>query len=167
MNRQTCLVTGRHEGRSMSSPVQLILSRLTRIRQTGPGTWRASCPTEAHPHGDRSMGLAIREAGDGSVLIHCFSGCPPDKVLAAISLSMSSLFPDRDGRDPAYRGGRPKAPPIPWRDVVEALHLDLCACSLAFSDLAAGKTFSPQDAVQFAKFADDLAGKLREVGHGR
>jgi hypothetical protein len=97
-------------------------------------------------------------------LIWCGVGCGADDVVAAVGLGLSDLFPPRpDGEHYA----KPKAPAIPWRDVLSALGLDLIACSLAFNDLAAGKPFSPEDATYIAQRADDLAAIIREVHHAR
>ena len=57
-------------------------------RRTGPGTWQAHCPA----HQDRSPSLSIRAGEDGRVLIHCFAGCPPFAIAAALGLSLRDLF---------------------------------------------------------------------------
>ena len=40
-----------------------LLSRLQRVKRTGPGKWGASCPTRE----DKSPSLAIAEKDDGTV----------------------------------------------------------------------------------------------------
>lgn len=154
------------------SPVDAILANLDRVKATGPGTWLASCPTSAHRHGDRSRGLSIREGDDGRVLIHCHAGCPVHEVVDALGMELADLFPARQIEYPnhAPRGGiigRGRARRIPWRDLLEALQLDIRACSLAFSDLAAGKAFSQADAASIARMAGHLADEIGEVLHGR
>lgn len=42
----------------------------------------AKCPA----HEDRSPSLMISERDDGSTGIHCFAGCQPDDILAAVGL---------------------------------------------------------------------------------
>lgn len=51
--------------------------------------WTAQCPA----HDDRSPSLSIRELADGSVLLHCFAGCPTDDVVEALGIGMFELFP--------------------------------------------------------------------------
>jgi hypothetical protein len=148
------------------SPVDLILSLLSKHRQSGPGRWLGCCPGPLHRRGDRNMSLSIGETAEGAALIHCFAGCEPGAILGALSLTLADLYPPRL-KEPDYHGGRPKAPPIPWRDVFTALETDLTACSLAFMDLSAGKPFSPADAAYIATRAADLAAIVREVRHGR
>jgi hypothetical protein len=150
----------------MSTPVQLILSGLSKYRQSGQGRWLGSCPGPLHKRGDRNMSLSIGENSEGAALLKCFAGCDVTSILAGLSLELRDLYPPRLN-EPDYHGGKPKAPPIPWRDMLSALETDLITCSLAFSDLAAGKPFSPVDAAYIAKRADDLAAIVREVRHGR
>lgn len=149
-----------------AAPVELILAGLARHRQTAPGRWLAACPGPLHKRGDRNMSLSIGETADGAALVHCFAGCGTADILAALGLDMADLFPPRVG-EPGYHGGRPKVPPIPWRDVFDAIALDLTTCSLAFTDLARGKAFSPEDAAFIARKADDLADQIWRVRHGR
>ncbi len=68
-----------------------LLSRLERVRRTGPGRWIARCSA----HDDAGPSLSVRELDDGRVLIHCFAGCSPEDVLDAIGLSFSDIMPRR------------------------------------------------------------------------
>jgi hypothetical protein len=69
--------------------IEELLSRLQKVKKTGPGKWQAVCPA----HEDRSPSLAIKDA-DGTILCHCFAGCQVEDVLGAIGLEMIDLFPD-------------------------------------------------------------------------
>ena len=66
-----------------------LLSRLERVRQSGPNSWMACCPA----HEDKSASLSIRHDDDGKTLIHCFAGCSVHEVVVAIGLEISDLFP--------------------------------------------------------------------------
>jgi hypothetical protein len=152
------------------SPIDRLLGLLDRVKATGPGTWLASCPTANHRHGDRSRGLSIREGDEGRVLVHCHGGCSVHEVLGEIGLQLADLFPQRSIEYPhhsPHRGfiGRGRIRRIPWPDLYEAIERDLTVCSLAFSDLANGKTFSATDATTIAKLADHLASQISEVMH--
>ena len=74
----------------MSAATKL-LDRLEGVKRTGPSRWLARC--SAHP--DKSPSLTICETDPGMTLIHCFAGCEPGDVLAAVGLTMSDLFPER------------------------------------------------------------------------
>ena len=75
------------------SQVDLVLSRLRRVRRSGGG-WVACCPA----HEDRSPSLSVREGRDGRVLVHCHAGCRPEDVVAATGLTMRDLFADSGRR---------------------------------------------------------------------
>lgn len=75
---------------SGSRPIDIVLSRLEGVRQTGPDTWISHCPA----HNDRDPSLSEREKEDGSVLLHCHAGCSIEDVLAAAGLTMRDLFCD-------------------------------------------------------------------------
>jgi hypothetical protein len=45
------------------------------------GKYRAACPAHG---GTNPTTLSIREAEDGTVLVHCFAGCSQDAVIAAL-----------------------------------------------------------------------------------
>jgi len=66
---------------------------LTGFRARGDDRFQASCPTSAHPHGDRSRGLSGRIFGT-KVLLKCFAGCSTEDVLAAMGLDWQALFGD-------------------------------------------------------------------------
>jgi hypothetical protein len=69
---------------------ELLLSRLSGVKNTGRDKWLALCPA----HDDRSPSLGIKQVED-RILIRCFAGCGYLDVLAAIGLDANALFPDR------------------------------------------------------------------------
>jgi hypothetical protein len=76
----------------MTTPVELVLSRLQGVKKTHDG-WMAKCPA----HEDRVASLSIAEGKNGCVLLKCFAGCEFARILAAIGLSESDTFPQREG----------------------------------------------------------------------
>jgi len=72
-------------------PIERILSRLPDHRATADG-FKARCPS----HKDLNPSLSIREAESGAVLVKCFAGCSPEKVVSGLGLHMADLFPARD-----------------------------------------------------------------------
>jgi len=88
-------------------PLECLLRHLDAVRESTPGSCMARCPA----HEDRTPSLHIRECGDGTVLIHCFAGCPPAAVLEAVGLGLPDLFPPEvrrvQGRDGHCSGPRP------------------------------------------------------------
>jgi hypothetical protein len=79
----------------MTSPIDQLLSRLDKVKPSGPGKWKACCPS----HDDKEPSLSIREADDGKVLLHCWTGCTARDIAAAVGLDLCDLFPgDRQQR---------------------------------------------------------------------
>jgi len=66
-----------------------VLSLLNCGRSRGTGRWVARCPA----HQDSTPSLSIREIDD-RILLHCFGGCKPEEIVAALGLEMRDLFTD-------------------------------------------------------------------------
>ena len=79
--------------------IEALLSCLDGVRETGHGKHVARCPA----HDDNSPSLAIKDCGDGRVLLHCFAGCEAEDVLNAIGLTFSDVMPERIGVNHSYR----------------------------------------------------------------
>ena len=109
-----------------ADPAELLLSRLDKVRQTGPDRWAALCPA----HADKSPSLSVRSLPDGRVLLHCFTGCSVDAVLAALSLEIADLFPA-----PLEAGYTPVKRPFPPSDVLAALAFETSIVLAAAADL--------------------------------
>ena len=77
----------------MTAPIDKLLSRLEKVRKTGPNKWASCCPA----HDDSSPSLNLREETDGRLLIICRAGCSAGEVVSAIGLSLADLFPPRIG----------------------------------------------------------------------
>jgi hypothetical protein len=67
---------------------------LPRFRAMGDSKFIASCPTSAHPNGDRNQSLSGKLV-DRKTLIKCHRGCTAKDILDAIGLDWSALFADR------------------------------------------------------------------------
>ena len=79
--------------------IDALLCRLDGAKETGHGKYVARCPA----HDDRSPSLAIKDGGDGRVLVHCFAGCETEDVLSAIGMTFSDVMPERIGTEHSYR----------------------------------------------------------------
>jgi hypothetical protein len=112
------------------SAAQLILDRLQRAKQTGPGRWIACCPA----HDDRTPSLSIRELEDGRVLLHDFGGCETGDVLAAIGMQFSDLF---DG--PLSHRLPPTNSRIPARDLLELVGHEIDVAGILLTEIVEGR----------------------------
>ena len=82
--------------------IDALLNGLDGIRETGHSKYVARCPA----HDDRSPSLAIKDCGDGRVLVHCFAGCETEDVLAAVGLTLADLMPERVDGQHSFRPQR-------------------------------------------------------------
>jgi hypothetical protein len=101
---------------------QILISRLTGVRNTGPDRWVAKCPA----HEDRSPSLSITDR-EGRVLLHCFGGCETEAVLGAVGLRFSDIMPERIGE------ARPQA--IPALQILEAVAYEITVAALLATEL--------------------------------
>lgn len=135
---QTTIESARDKAHIIThSAVDVLLSRLDKVKRTGPGTWSARCSA----HDDRGPSLAVRELYDGSILLHCFAGCDVHDVLAAVDLNVSDLFPPRavDLRH------KPERRPFPAADVLRAIGFEALVVAAAAVAMLAGEPFNDID----------------------
>src|SRR5690625_2463757 len=122
------------------SAVDRLLPRLDKLKETGAGTWMASCPA----HDDRRPSLSIKQVDD-RVLVHCFAGCDASDVTAAVGLSLSDLFdePLAHHRTPLSEARRMRYSQA--AEALRALRDEVFVVVLAADRLAAGHGLSSND----------------------
>jgi hypothetical protein len=94
------------------------------------------------------------------LLVHCFAGCAPAEILAAVGLELSDLFPDKpEGRGPLRRGER-------WipRDVLAAVAYEARLAAIAADDMAAGRTLDDAERELLKRASIRLSNAASEVG---
>lgn len=115
-----------------------LISRLDKVKRTGPGRWMARCPS----HEDRSPSLAIREMDDGRVLVTCFAGCGFQEIIAAAGVDMSDMFPPEPPRAEGYK---PERRPFVPADAFDVLRHEATIVFLIGCDLHKNKAVSEED----------------------
>ena len=73
----------------LSPVLEKVLAHLTEVRPTQRG-WKACCPA----HADRTPSLSIGLGEQGQVLLKCFAGCSFERIVEAMGLTTTDLFPD-------------------------------------------------------------------------
>lgn len=141
--------------------IESFLARLTRVRQSASGQWRASCPTAFHSRGDRSASLSIKEGDDGRILIHCPAGCHAEFITAALGLTLADLFKEPE-RVPGSAIAR--SPGYLSKDVATVLAYDAVTASIALDHVASGYDFSADDLAQVKASAGRLYRFAQRVG---
>ncbi|MFO1384759.1 MAG: CHC2 zinc finger domain-containing protein [Chitinivorax sp.] len=114
----------------------ILLSKLSRVKKTGADRWMACCPA----HQDKTASLSIKDLPDGRVLLHCFAGCDPDSVLAAVGLTFSDLMQERLQGD-----FKPVRFAFSALDALRALVADLLFIRLCALSLAQGRALIESD----------------------
>ena len=133
-----------------------LLSRLQRVKRTGPGKWIASCPTRE----DKSPSLAIREMDDGTVLLHDFGGDSVEAILGAVGLSFSDLYPPQPGTI-----GKPVKRPFNASDVLSLVAFESTVAVVVISDVVNNDGATEQDLERLLVVAQRL-GNAAEVCNG-
>jgi hypothetical protein len=123
------------KGKNMK--IDLILSRLESVKNTGDNKWIARCPS----HQDKSPSLAIKYT-ENKILLHCFAGCGADDVLAAIGLDFTALFdeiPGNNNKRVSKHNG------FSADDVLLALIHEITIVGLAAGDISNGVEISSEN----------------------
>lgn len=137
-----------------------LLARLDGVRQYGKG-WRADCPND---HGKARGSLAITEADDGRVMLHCFACSDTSGVLRALGMEMADLFPIR-GKDASSEARKAAADAFKrnaWGAALSVLDRESAVVMIAASDMHRGVTLSPNDDARLLLAMERIA-RAREV----
>lgn len=123
--------------------------------------YRAICP--AHESKHRTRSLAVKDCGDGRILIKCHAGCDVGAIVGAVGMELSDLFPPRVDDDK-----RPPREKKPWsvRDVARALEQETSVAWLLLTDVRAGRVMSKADRERAGLAAERCAHLLQELAHG-
>jgi len=135
----------------------LLLSRLEKVRRTGPDRWIARCPG----HADKTPSLSIRELDDGRSLLHCFAGCGIGEVLGAVGLDFDALFPARAIDHHLRRERRP----FNAHDILACLETEALIVSIVAADIVTGREVSAADKDRVLTAAGRISA-AREVARG-
>ncbi len=132
-----------------------LLSRLQRVRRTGPGKWIASCPTRE----DKSPSLAIRELDDGTVLLHDFGGDSVEAILGAVGLTFDDVFPEKPGHF-----AKPTKRPFNASAVLSLVAFESSVIVLVVSDMVNGG--ADEDGIERLMVAAQRLGAAAEACNG-
>lgn len=133
---------------------ELLISKLDKVKQTGPARWIACCPARD----DKHPSMTIRELDDGRVLIHDFGGSTVNEILDAIGLDISDLFPPRQ----TY--GKPERRPFPAADVLRAIGYEALVVCAAAVTMMSGEPFTQVDRDRLILAASRIQSGLTAAG---
>ena len=133
---------------------ELLISKLDKVKQTGPGRWVACCPARE----DKHPSMTIRELDDGRILIHDFGGSTVNEILDAIGMDISDLFPPRQ----TY--GKPERRPFPAADVLRAIGYEALVVCAAAVTMMSGEAFTQVDRDRLIVAASRIQAGLTAAG---
>lgn len=135
--------------------IEIFLSNFDKVKPTGQGKWLACC--SAHP--DRSPSLAIKQTGDGKLLLYCFSGCSVSDIVAAVGLTLSDLMPEHS----TYKKGN-KPPRFNKYELFDRLAHEAIILSLAIRQLLNFQDLSQEDLSRVVLAENTINAIVREIG---
>jgi len=135
---------------------EILLSKLDKVKRTGPNRWHARCPA----HDDKGPSLSVRETDDCRVLVHCFAGCSVHEIVHAAGLELSDLFPPRLAGDHA----RPERRPFPASDALRAVAFEALVVCAAAAALATGEPLSAVDRERLLQAGERIQSALSGAG---
>jgi len=141
-----------------TAPIEIVLSRLDKVRQRQPGQWSARCAA----HDDKGPSLSVRETADGAVLLHCFGGCKVSEVVAALGIDMADLFPPTEK---PRNAPRKIARTLTASQALELLEREATVIAVAGANIAHGKPLSVVDRARLMQAAGRVSVIAREVAH--
>jgi hypothetical protein len=142
-----------------SAPVEMLLSRLDKVRRCGRG-WIARCPA----HEDSSASLSVAEGNDGRCLAKCFAGCDLHAIVRALGIEIADLFPERirdtspEGRAAMREAHRQSG----WAAALNVLAREAAIVAIAGRTIAQGQVLNADDAARLQVALDRIEG-AREV----
>ena len=132
-------------------PVDGLLASLEKVKQSGLGQWRARCPA----HDSKGLTLSIAEADSGAALVHCFAGCEPTAILAAVGLELSDLYPREDVLELRRHDRRLRKD---LRGKIHSLAHAATVVEIAAEQLIDGKLLSARDLTELRKACNAIRG---------
>lgn len=123
------------------------LSRLKKVKNTGPNRWIACCPA----HDDHSPSLTVGLGKSGGAVVHCFANCPVEAVMAAVGMDLSDLMPDE------LHPGHPIRPQrIPASDVLKAVSFTMMTAAIILHDAAERGSVISEEKEKLLEIAAEL-----------
>jgi hypothetical protein len=122
-----------------------ILARLDKVRSSGRGSWRATCPNPVHSKAKDT--LSITEGDSGLVLLKCFACHDTPAILHSIGLGLADLYPQpiKDQSPAARREAREHFRLKSVAAAIESVAHEALVIAIAGSQVVAGNGLTTAD----------------------
>lgn len=133
--------------------VEDFLSRLKKVRKSGPGEWLACCPA----HDDRSPSLGVKQGDDGRILVKCFALCSFEDICGAAGVRPSDMMPE------SVRMNGENLPRMPFSPLtcMKAMAFNAQILCIIAEDIAAGREVPRADIETAYKIRQELEEVIR------
>jgi hypothetical protein len=138
------------------SMADVLLSRLPKVKKTGPGRWMAACPA----HEDKRASLLVsdgtsRTTGEPTVSFHCFALCDKQAILDAVGLTFADLYEKQERID---HRRKPTRRPFNAFDILECVKFEITVAAMIIHDIYNGVPVSDEDRQRFLTVLERLVG---------
>jgi hypothetical protein len=117
--------------------IENLLSRLQKVRRTGPNRWLACCPA----HDDRNPSMNVKLGDDGTILVVCRAGCDNNSIREAVGMEWIEFFPEKSTG--IYDRKLERA--FPASDILKALDGEALIVAVAACNVANGIELTQDD----------------------
>lgn len=134
-----------------------LLSRLQKVKRNANDAWIACCPA----HDDRSPSLAIKDAGDGRIVLKCFAGCETIDILGAVGLDWEDVMPEK-----AVVHHAPQVKQTLYAtDALKVLRTESQIITMAAMDISKGRAIGESE-LKRIRLAMERINTINEATHG-
>jgi|2_EtaG_2_1085320.scaffolds.fasta_scaffold02298_5 hypothetical protein len=143
----------------MDRPIDLLLSVMSGVKETGPNKWVFSCPGPNHKRGDKSPSAFMRLTDyDKPPLLYCSMGCGYHEILGALGYKYADLMPDK--ADDKSRSYRPRIAPAEGMQLMtnSMYVMLLCAEQMRTGELSDSNRSDLYAAIRSAHIVAEMTG---------
>jgi hypothetical protein len=120
------------------SQIENLLSKLSGVKRSSNNSWMCKCPS----HDDRNPSLAIKDTGEGKLLLKCMAGCSVSDILGSVGMDFADIMPKEQ---PKVHHTPPQQVKIYATDALKAIQFEARIVMLAAFELSKGITPVPAD----------------------
>lgn len=111
--------------------LEIILSRLNKVRKSSNNSWMACCPA----HDDNTPSFSIKDNGNGKLLFNCLAGCANEDILGALGMDWADIMSPNQPKEHFVKSTKQR---VYATDALRAIRFEARIVCLAAYDLRNG-----------------------------